>query len=152
MTGYFAGLSSPSVTLSKVTLQVLAEIESGRTHEITDVFDEQEIEAGQGQMVQCAMHEVCVEVTGSPGRDLYGRHTVGADASGVVVGLQVALDDRDAVAVAQRHDGGFQQGRLARARRGHEIDRQQAVLVEVLAVVRCNTIIGREQILEHFDG
>ena len=50
---------------------MLAEIESGRAHQIADVFDEQQIEPREGQLVQRPMYEVRIEMTGGPRRDLH---------------------------------------------------------------------------------
>jgi hypothetical protein len=52
---------------------------------------------------------------------------------------------------AERHDRRLQQGGLAGARRGHEVDREHAVFIEVLAVVRRHPVVGGEQILQHLD-
>src|SRR5208283_1247640 len=97
--------------------------------------------------VQRPMHEVRIEMTGGPGRDLHRGYAVRADTGRIIVGLEIALDDGDAVALLERHDRRLQQSSLAGARRGHEIDREHAVRVEVFAIVTGDLVVGRKQIL-----
>ena len=87
---------------------MLSEIEAGRADEVADVFDEQQIEPLERQVVQRLVHQVRIEMTGRSRRDLQCRHALRADAGRIVVGFQVAFDDRDTVPVAKRHDGGLQ--------------------------------------------
>ena len=96
MTGYFAGLSSPSVDRQQHDIAVLAEVEARRAHQIADVLDEDDVEAGKRQVVQGVVHHAGVEMAGAAGGDLDRRHAVGADAAGIVVGFEVAFDHRDA--------------------------------------------------------
>jgi len=130
---------------------VLPEIEARRTDEIADVFDEQQIEPGKRYIMQCPMYEVRIEVTGRSGRDLYRRHAVRTDAGRVVVGFQITLDHADAIPMPKRHDRRFQQRGFSGARRGHEVNREHAVLVEVFAVVHRDLVVGGQQILQHVD-
>jgi hypothetical protein len=132
-------------------VSVLAEVEARRTHKIAHVFDEQQVESRQWQIMQRLMHEMRIKVTGGPCRDLQGRYAVCTNAGRIVVGFKITLDDRDAVSVAECHDRSLQQGRLASTRRGHEVDREDAMFVEVFAVVHRHAVVGGEQILQHFD-
>jgi hypothetical protein len=59
---------------------------------------------------------------------------VRSDLLRVHVRSDIALDDRDAIAVAQRVNGGEDRRGLAGARACHEIDHEDAVLGEELAV------------------
>ena len=77
---------------------------------------------------------------------------MGANAGRIIVGFEIALDDGNAVAILERHDRRFQQGGLAGARRGHEVDREHAVGVEMFAIVPRCLIVRGEQILQHIDG
>ena len=128
---------------------VLAEVETRGTDEIADILDEQDIQTRQLHMVQGVVHHVRVEMAGGAGGDLVRRHALGADARGVVLGFEVALDDGQAQFIPQRAEGGFKQQRLAGAGRGHEVDDEHAVFVEVLAVVRRLAVVFGQQIGEH---
>jgi len=109
-TGYFAGLSSPSVTDNSVTFAMLAEVEGGGAHQIADILDEQDVEIVEFEIVQRLVHHVRVEVTGGAGGDLQRPATPCARIRmGVVLGLQVAFDDADAEFVPQRVDRRLQQ-------------------------------------------
>jgi hypothetical protein len=63
--------------------------------------------------MQRLVHHVRVQVAGAAGRDLNGRDALGADALGIVLGLEVALDDGDAQVSADGVQRRFQQARLA---------------------------------------
>jgi hypothetical protein len=63
--------------------------------------------------VQRVVDHVRVQVAGAAGGDLHRRDALGADALGVVLGLQIALDHGDAQLRAQGLDGGLQQAGLA---------------------------------------
>jgi len=130
---------------------MLAEVERGGTHEIADILDEQQIKPRERQLMQSLVYEICVEMTGGARRNLHGRYAASTDARRVILGLQVALDDRDPVALGQRVDGGFKQRGLSRPRRGHQIDDQDTVLIEVRAIMRGETVVRAAQIAQHLD-
>ena len=62
------------------------------------------------------VYELGVQMARGSRGDLYRRNALGANACRIVVGLQIAFDDRDSVAVAKRRNGRFQQRGLAGAR------------------------------------
>jgi hypothetical protein len=103
--------------MRQAPFQMLSEIEAGGTHQIAHVLDEEEVESVQRKMVQGVVHHVGVEMAGRTGGDLPGGDTMGPDALGIVLRLQVALDHTDPVFVFQGVDGRLQQRSLARARR-----------------------------------
>jgi hypothetical protein len=98
---------------------VLAEVEARGTDEIADIFDEQEIDRRERQLMQRLVDSLRIEMAGGARRDLHGRYAMGAYAHRIVVGSQVPLDHRDSNPALQRHDRRFEQGRLAGAGRGH---------------------------------
>jgi len=132
----------------KSDVAVLSEVEARRADEIPDVFDEQQIDAFEGKLVERLMDEGCIEVACGPRRDLQRRNAVGTDAHRIVVRLQIPFDDCNPISVAQRHDGGFEESRFSRARRGHEVDGEYAVAIEVLAVVRRSLVIRGKEVLQ----
>ena len=93
MGGYFSGLSSPSVTDSSTTRRSSPKSYCGGTDEIADVLDDEEIQAGQVQLLQSAGHHVRFEMADRAGGDLHHRRAGLAQALGVVVGGQIADDD-----------------------------------------------------------
>ncbi len=102
--------------------------------------------------MQRAMHEVCIQVARRSGGDLQCLYSVSAYPRCVVFRLEVAFDDGDTELIAKRINRRFQQRGLACARRGHEIQGEYAVIIEVLAVMRSLTVVGRQQTLKYFDS
>jgi hypothetical protein len=131
---------------------VLANIETRGANEVTNVFDEKDIEPLQLDVVQGYMDHVRVEVTGHAGGNLDGGHAVAADALGVVLRLQITLDDSNPHPGRQGLDRCFKQAGLAAARAGHDIHGQYTVLVKVLAIVIGLPVVFVQQVFEHFNG
>ncbi len=102
--------------------------------------------------MQRVVHHVRVEVAGAARCDLNGWHTFRPDAPGIVLGFEIAFDDRDAKAVADGIDGSLQQAGLARSRRRHQIDGEDTVTIKMLAIVRCFMIVLAEDSGQYFDG
>jgi len=55
-------------------------------------------------------------MTGAAGGDLNGRYAVGANAAGIILRFQVALDDGHGELIFQGIDGGLKQAGLAGTR------------------------------------
>ena len=51
---------------------VMTQIETGRAHQITDILDKQNIELRQIELIEGAMNQVRVQMTGGTGGDLVG--------------------------------------------------------------------------------
>ncbi len=95
ITGYLAGLSSPSVTDNRVTLTWWPRSKlAGQTRLPTFSMNSRSTPS-RSMAVQCIVHHVRIQVAGLAGGDLHRRHATGADALGVVFGLEVALDHGD---------------------------------------------------------
>ena len=120
---------------------MLPQVEAGRAHQVTDILDEHEIQTVQLQVMQGIVHHVGIQVAGAARGDLDRLHATLADPAGIVLGLEVTLDDGDGEFLAQGIDGGLEQGGFTSAGGGHQVDGQYAVLVEVLAVVRGRMIV-----------
>lgn len=90
---------------------------------------------------------VAVQVAALAGVDLQGRYAGRADAFGVVGSLLVALDDADRHLVLEQFDGSDQQGGLASAGAGNEIEREDATFVEIASVFGGIGVIFGEDIL-----
>ena len=130
---------------------MLTEVEAGRADQVANVFDKQDVDVGQVQSMQRVVHHVRVQVAGAAGRDLDRRDALGADALGIILGLQVALDHGDAQFSLERLDRCLQQAGLAGARRRHQVDGEHAVAVEMFAVVQRLMIVLAEQVLQNLD-
>jgi hypothetical protein len=63
-------------------------------------------------MMQRTVHHVRIQVAGRAGGDLDGGHALGANTRRVILGFEIALDDRDAEFVLERLDRCFQQQRV----------------------------------------
>jgi len=70
---------------------------------------------------------MAVEVAAALSIDLYGRRAGCGDAAGVVVGLQIALNDGHAQCGAHIPQGAFEQAGLPRTRRADQVERKDAV-------------------------
>ena len=125
-------------------LRVLAQVEVGGTHQVADVLDDDQVELLERQRVDRALDHVALEVAGAAGVDLDRRDAVRLDLLGVDLARDVALDDRDAVAVAQGRDGGQDRRGLARARRGHQVEHEDARGVEPRAVLGGEALVAVE--------
>ncbi len=95
---------------------MLAQIETRGTDEISDVFDEYNVELGQRQIVQRVVDHPRIQMAGVAGRNLYRGNTMCANTPRIVVGLEISFDDREAEVRLERFDRHLQQGRLARSR------------------------------------
>ena len=130
---------------------MLAEIEAGRTHQIADVFDEQNIDRAEIERVQRVMQHMRVEVAGLAGGDLYGGHAFRSHAPSIILSLEIAFDDSDAKPAADGIDGGLQQAGLPRSGRRHQIDGEDTTTVKMLAIVRRLMIVLAQDAGQHFD-
>ena len=126
ITGYFSGLSSPSVTDERDHVDGLAEVVDGGADEVADVLDEQIVELAPGKVVQRVVDHLGVEVTGRSGRDRLAPNARGPQPLGVVVGGEIAGERADAMPAAERARGRFEHRGLAGARRSHQVDRDHA--------------------------
>ena len=131
---------------------MLAEVEAGRTDEVADVLDEQQVEPVELHIVQCRVDHVGIEVTRAAGTDLHGGYALRPDAYGIVFRLEIAFDDADPEFRTERLDRRFQQRRLAGPGRGHQVHGEHAVTVEVFTVVSRLVVVRVQQPLQHFDG
>ncbi len=130
-------------------LVVFAEVEGGRADEVADVLDQEQRFVLGLQALHGVADHVAVEVAALAGVDLQRRHAGGADALGVVGGLLVAFDDVDGDLVLQQLDGLAEQGRLARAGAGDEVEGEDAALVEPGAVgVGVGVVLGQDVLLD----
>jgi len=78
--------------------------------------------------------------------DLQRGNAGGADPFGVATGLLIALDDGDRQLPLECFDGTAEQAGLSRARAGHQIERENPLLVEAPAVLGCIAIVPGENV------
>ena len=101
-------------------LGVFADVELGRAHQVSDILDDDEIQLGKVQTLQCPVDHGRVQMTfatetvvGVQQRDL---RAPAAEFGGVEIGGDIALDDSDAEFAGQLVEGGRQHGGLTRSR------------------------------------
>ena len=99
-------------------------------------------------------HHVGVEVAFAAepavGVELRHRHVEAREPVRVEAALHVALEHGDADLVQPAHDP-FQQRRLARAGRTHQVDDRDTRAVEVVAVGPRDRVVGVESVLDDLD-
>src|SRR3569623_1267562 len=128
---------------------MLAQIEGRGAHEVADVLDEELFDVRQVLALQRRVHHGRVQVAGVASGDLLGGYPFCEQAARIVVGGEVALDHRDAELAVQRVGGRLQQGRLARAGRGHEVDHEHVPLIEIGAIAPRLRVVVREQVAQY---
>jgi hypothetical protein len=70
MVGYFKGLSSPSASGNEHQAQVLAQIVNGRTDQIADVLDKQEIQILQVPEIKRLLDHLSIQLADGAGGNL----------------------------------------------------------------------------------
>src|SRR6202012_246064 len=114
-------------------LGVFAHVELGRAHQISDVFDDHQVELVQVQSLQRAVDHGCVEVAfaaeaiASVEQGYLGAPTT--ELGGVQVSGDVALDHSDGDLAGEFVEGGLQYRRLAGARGTHQVDRTNTIVL-----------------------
>ena len=133
---------------------VLADAELRRADEVADVLDQEQVDLVERDRRQRRAHHVRVEVALAAeariGVDLRHRHVQRGKRVGIETALHVALEHADAHIVEISHDA-FEQRRLARARRTHHVDDDDAVLVEVVAVRARDRVVRVEDAFRDAD-
>ncbi len=132
-------------------LMRFAEIKSGRTNEIADIFDEQQPAACKLQLVKAMADHMRVEMAALAGVDLDRRRARGANALRVVRRLLIALDDGDREPIFQFADRADQQRCLSRSRARHEIQRESPRLRQTRAVLGGVAIVLGKNVAFDFD-
>src|SRR5208283_129572 len=89
-------------------LFMLTQVEFGRAHQVSDVFDYEQIDPGEVQRLQRNLNHVAVEMTSPIGIDLHGLDAFFLYAFGVIGRLEVAFDDRNSDPGGERFDGFLQ--------------------------------------------
>ena len=79
-------------------LRLFAEVVAGRANQIADVFDEQDVDVFQRPGCERALDHLAVEVADATGDDLLHRKAVACQPPRVVLGLQIAGQNRDLLA------------------------------------------------------
>ena len=87
---------------------MMTQIETGRTHQVADILDEEDIQLVQRHPVEPALHQMRIQMAGGAGGDLVGRDAQCANPGRVVFGFEISLDHADANPALKPADGGFQ--------------------------------------------
>jgi hypothetical protein len=145
----FLGLVVALGNAQKRHLAILAHVELGRADQIADVFDEKDVEAVRSRLLAASWTWELVRWAAALGVDLHGLGAGGGHAAGIVVGLQVALDDGHVHLVAQVGQSAFEQRGFARPGRAHEIEDQDAAFGEKGPEIGGNAGIGLQDVAHH---
>lgn len=124
---------------------MLAKIEARRTNKIADIFDEQHVDLVQRQVAQGAVNHPGIEMACISSGYLNDGNPMSANAPGIIIGFKVAFDDGDTALRRDGVDRRLEQRRLAGTGRRHQVDRENAASVEVVAIVLRRALIGIEQ-------
>jgi hypothetical protein len=89
-----------------------------------------------------------LEVAGAAGRDLPGGYALGPDPLGVALGLDVALDDGHPEPALEPPGQRFEEGRLPRPGRAHQVDGQDTLLPELRPDLAGDPLVGPEDVPE----
>ena len=73
----------------------LTEIETGRTYQVTDIFDKQQSAGLDSQVIQCMSNGMCVKMTPLTRIDLYSDGPSLTNPVCIIRGLLVALNNVD---------------------------------------------------------
>src|ERR1035441_2897715 len=132
--------------------QVLAQIVGGRTNEVADILDDQEVEVFQVKGLQGAAHHFRFEMADGAGGDLHDGGAGLAQPLRVVVGREVAYDHAGLQLRPQLPHALADKGGLARAGGGKKVQHQQAARAEEAAVALGEAVVLFENCTAHFDG
>src|SRR3990172_10500708 len=86
------------------------------------------------------------------GVDLYRLGAGGGGPVGVEAGRQVAIDDRQPHLRTEPGRRALDQGRLASAGRGHQVDAENAGRLQALPVLRRQMVVGAQDVFYDFDS
>ena len=155
MSGYFSGLSSPSVTEETITRASSPTWNSaGHTRLPTFSMMSRSMSCS-GSAGSARAHHVGVEVAlaaeARVGVELGHRDVQAGQPVGVHRALHVALEHADADAVDPVGEQRLEQRGLARPRRAHQVDDGDAVGVEVGAVGAGDRVVGVQRVLDDPD-
>ena len=96
---------------------------------------------------QRAAHHVGIQVTSRAGVDLHRTRARSLDALGVEQRFLIAFDDRHRPMAHEVADGALEKGRLARAGRAGEVEREDVAFGQPLAVLLGEEIVLRQHLL-----
>jgi hypothetical protein len=136
----------------KDNIQVLPQIEISGTNKVAHVFDEQDINLFQGESGKGVMDHRRVKMARHARGDLNRRDSMAADSGRVVFRFQVSFQDGDPDPGGERLESGFQQAGFSRPWRGHQVDRQDPMGIEVRPDVVCDPVISRHEIFQDRHG
>ncbi len=126
-------------------LMRLAEIESGGTHQIPDILDEERRALFQRQRLERMTDHMGVEVTSLARVDLYRRRACLTNALGVIRRLLIALDHRHWNFTEKIIDCAHQQRRLAGSGARNEIQREHTLRRKERPILaRIGVILGQD--------
>src|SRR5579883_2314341 len=145
--GIFEGLVIAFGHAQDHDLRGLAQVVAGRAHEVPDIFNEQDVEAGQAPVGQVPLNHARIEVAGAAGGDLFHGEPEALETGRVIFRLDVAGEHGHSRLARQGRQGAFQKSGLARARRTNQVDAQDTVLAKTLAQARGEPFVFTQDFL-----
>jgi len=135
---------------------MFAKIKGGRTDQITDIFDEKDVELVAArfmfEQMKAFVDLAGIEMTGTASGQLDDRHSFGPDSLGVSIGLNIAFYNPDSDASFQSFDGFFQQSCLARPRAGDQVDGHDPLGIKVGSIAGSQGVICGKQVFMDFNN
>ena len=130
-----------------------AGIKLRRADEIADVFEHREINVGRAELIEPLLGHPGIQMAHAAGVELYALHTRACNRLGVHGGIDVRFHNADAKIVLQLFDRAQKRRRLARARRGHEIEKERLFRLESCAdAVGLAVVVGKNALLDLYDS
>jgi hypothetical protein len=131
--------------------RMFSQVEHCRAHEVPDVLDEKNVEAGRPDVIGCVSHHVSVQMAGRACGYLHGRRAGTAQAPRVVVGLKVAHYHAHLPLLRAFAQRALEQRSLARTGRRQHVYRKHAGRGEPAAVRGGQFRVVLEQGAAEFD-
>src|SRR5271157_183488 len=131
-------------------LRVFTEVVAGRTDQVADIFDNQQVEIFELPVFEVLPDHLGVEVAGTAGGDLLHRKSELRQAFRVIFGLQIAGKHGDPRAFVHALECALQKGRFPRAGGADEVDAQKSKLPVTFPQLFCEVLVLVEDLLFNF--
>ena len=74
---------------------MVTEVKTGGADQIADILDKENVQGFKVHLMEGIMHHMGIKMAGASGRDLAGGDPFAADAVGIILGFQIALNHTD---------------------------------------------------------
>src|SRR6185369_10306580 len=125
----------------------LSQVITSRTYQVPNVLYDQGVEISEIPFGEMLLDHAGVQVTRSACNDLTHRKTESRQAGCVILGLQVASQQRDLRVFRQALQRALQQRCLTRARRADDVEAENSMLAELRAQPLRNDLVFVQHLL-----